>query len=98
MTSELPEKDSTAMDPRAQAARLRELLAIPEGRRTDEQWDEIIGIEIDLGPRTLPGNQPQQAAPEGRRQQGRRPGSKPILASTNPGSQGNWRPSSQGQP
>lgn len=84
MTSELPEKDSTAPDPRAQAARLRELLAIPEGRRTDEQWDEIIGIEIDIGPRKLPGNLLQQAAPEGRRQQGRRPGSKPIVAGNYP--------------
>ena len=79
MTSEPPEKD-----PREQAARLRELLAISEGRRTDEQWDEIIGIEIDLGPRKLPGSQPQQAAQEGRRQPNQRPGIKPTMAGNYP--------------
>ena len=80
MTSELPEKESLEKNPQVQAARLRELLAIPEGRRTDAQWDEIIGIEIDLGPKKLPGNQPKQAAQDGRRQQGRRPGNKPTPA------------------
>jgi len=30
--------------------RLRELLAIPERDRTDEQWDEIIELEIQLAP------------------------------------------------
>jgi hypothetical protein len=30
--------------------RLRELLAIPERDRTDEQWDAIVAIEIELGP------------------------------------------------
>ena len=68
MTSELPDEN----DPRTQAARLRELLAIPEGRRTDAQWDEIIGIEIDLGPRKLAGNQPQQAV-RGERRQPKKP-------------------------
>ena len=29
-------------------ARLRELLAIPESRRTDAQWDEIHELEIKL--------------------------------------------------
>lgn len=72
MASETPEKD-----PREQAARLRELLAIPERQRTDAQWDEMIDIEIDLGPRKLPGNQPRQEAPNGL-QQGKRPSSKPA--------------------
>jgi hypothetical protein len=31
---------------------LRELLAIPERDRTDEQWDEIVELEIQ----TAPGN------------------------------------------
>lgn len=35
-------------------ARLRELLSIPERVRTDAQWDEIIEIEITLGPRKSP--------------------------------------------
>jgi len=34
-----------AMSPRA---RLQELLAIPESRRTDAQWDEIHELEINL--------------------------------------------------
>lgn len=35
------------VDPRR---RLRELLAIPERDRSDEQWDEIIELEIQLAP------------------------------------------------
>lgn len=34
-------------DPRR---RLRELLSVPERDRTDEQWDEIIELEIQLAP------------------------------------------------
>ena len=36
--------------------RLRELLSVPERDRTDEQWDEIIELEIQLAPgnRALP--------------------------------------------
>ena len=30
--------------------RLRELLSIPERDRTDDQWDEIIELEIQLAP------------------------------------------------
>lgn len=30
--------------------RLRELLSIPERDRSDEQWDEIIELEIQLAP------------------------------------------------
>jgi hypothetical protein len=47
------------MDPRR---RLRELLAIPAGQRTDEQWDEINELEI----RFAPGNsesRPEQQQP-----------------------------------
>jgi len=75
MNSEAPEKD-----PREQAARLRELLAIPERQRTDAQWDEIIDIEINLGPKKPSGGQPpRQDAGEGRRQQAKRPGNKPSV-------------------
>lgn len=35
------------VDPRR---RLRELLSIPEGQRTDPQWDEIIELEVQLAP------------------------------------------------
>lgn len=34
-------------DPRR---RLRELLAVPERDRSDEQWDEIVELEISLAP------------------------------------------------
>lgn len=30
--------------------RLRELLSIPERDRTEEQWDEIVELEIQLAP------------------------------------------------
>lgn len=40
-------------------ARLRELLSIPERVRTDAQWDEIIEIEITLGPRKPLGGSPK---------------------------------------
>lgn len=62
-------------DPRR---RLRELLAIPERDRTDEVWDEIASLEIELAP----GNRavsPQGDSGRGqdqqprRQEQGRRP-------------------------
>jgi hypothetical protein len=59
--------------------RLRELLAIPERDRTDEQWDEIIELEIQMAP----GNREAQNKPDpGRRQEprpqhARRPDQKP---------------------
>jgi len=37
-------------------ARLRELLSIPEGQRSDAHWDELVAIEIDMGPRTRSSN------------------------------------------
>jgi hypothetical protein len=36
--------------PQTSARRLRELLAVPERERTDEVWDEIIALEIQLAP------------------------------------------------
>lgn len=74
MTSEVPEKD-----PRDLAARLRELLAIPERQRTDAQWDEIIDIEISQGPKKPSGNALRQDGSDGRRQQPKRPGNKPAV-------------------
>jgi len=39
--------------------RLRELLSIPERDRSDEQWDEIIELEIQLAPgNRISGNEP----------------------------------------
>ncbi len=54
--------------PPSPQARLRELLAIPERLRTDAQWDEIIEIEITMGPKKLPGNQSKPASQSPSRQ------------------------------
>lgn len=51
--------DSTTIDPRR---RMRELLAIPDRDRTDEQWDELNELEI----RTAPGNRESDRSPEKR--------------------------------
>ncbi len=55
-----PENESTAPQPIDTRRRLRELLSIPERDRTDEQWDEIIELEIQLAPgnRISPNEQP----------------------------------------
>lgn len=55
--------------------RLRELLSVPERDRTDEVWDEIIELEIQLAPgNRVSGNEhggnnagrgPQQGKPQG---------------------------------
>ncbi len=39
-----------AVPPVDNRRRLRDLLSIPERDRTDEQWDEIIELEIQLAP------------------------------------------------
>ncbi len=78
MAPDTPEKD-----PRELNARLRELLAIPERQRTDEQWDEIIDIEISLGPKKPSANNTYNARPDSqdpnKRPQGKRPGNKPAM-------------------
>jgi hypothetical protein len=51
--------DQQAIDPRR---RIRELNAIPERDRTDEQWDELNELEI----RTAPGNRESDRPPEKR--------------------------------
>lgn len=43
----IPPSPPPPPDPRR---RLRELLAVPERDRTDEQWDEINELEIQLAP------------------------------------------------
>ncbi len=55
-----------------QRRRLRELLSIPERDRTDEVWDEIIELEIQLAPgNRISGNEPHggnsgRGAPHGK--------------------------------
>ena len=47
--------------------RLRELLSVPERDRTDEQWDEIIELEIQLAPgNRISGNESQGGGNQGR--------------------------------
>ncbi|MCL2345931.1 MAG: hypothetical protein FWC58_08785 [Desulfobulbus sp.] len=45
-----PEIPSVAPPPNDNRRRLRELLSVPERDRSDEQWDEIIELEIQLAP------------------------------------------------
>jgi len=45
-----PVNPPPAPPPNDNRRRLRELLSIPERDRTDEQWDEIIELEIQLAP------------------------------------------------
>lgn len=46
----LPEDTAPVAQPFDAKRRLRELLSIPERDRSDEQWDEIIELEIQLAP------------------------------------------------
>lgn len=46
----IPEESAPVAQPFDQKRRLRELLSVPERDRTDEQWDEIIELEIQLAP------------------------------------------------
>jgi hypothetical protein len=51
---ETPVESQPAPAPQFDARRrLRELLSTPERDRTDEQWDEIIELEIQLAPATV---------------------------------------------
>ena len=59
MTTQNPEDTLTPIDPPAappvpqgldSRRRVRELLSVPERDRSDEQWDEIIELEIQLAP------------------------------------------------
>jgi hypothetical protein len=54
MNDQNPENPPLIQQPVAPAndnkRRLRELLSIPERDRTDEQWDEIVELEIQLAP------------------------------------------------
>lgn len=62
-------------DPRR---RLRELLSIPERDRTDEQWDEIIELEIQLAPgNRISSNEPLGGNPGRNNMQHGKPGGNP---------------------
>jgi hypothetical protein len=54
-----PEAPVAVAPPPDTRRRLRDLLSIPERDRTDEQWDEIIELEIQLAPgNRVSGNEP----------------------------------------
>lgn len=58
---DLPENPPAVAQPIDTKRRLRELLSIPERDRTDEQWDEIIELEIQLAPgNRISGNEQPQ--------------------------------------
>lgn len=63
MTNSNPENPPVSLPPPSppndNRRRLRELLSVPERDRTDEQWDEIIELEIQLAPgNRISGNEP----------------------------------------
>ncbi|WP_422901753.1 hypothetical protein [Propionivibrio sp.] len=85
--------DPEPIDPRR---RIRELTAIPERDRTDEQWDELNELEI----RTAPGNRESD-----RQQPERRLGSSPQVRRPdrnqgvkNNGPRPDTRPPQEGRP
>ncbi|HMT80099.1 MAG TPA: hypothetical protein PKD66_06985 [Azonexus sp.] len=59
-----PENPVAVVQPLDNRRRLRELLSIPERDRTDEQWDEIIELEIQLAPgNRVSSNEPLGGSP-----------------------------------
>lgn len=72
--------------------RMQELLAIPERQRTDEEWDELIELEISLAPgnRGTPGTGPAPDANQQHRRHGGGGGvgGQPQQHRQNPGGQG----------
>jgi hypothetical protein len=64
-----------APPPNDNRRRLRELLSIAERDRTDEQWDEIIELEIQLAPgNRISGNEPSGNVGRGPMSQQGKPG------------------------
>lgn len=75
-----PQAVPAMVDPRR---RLRELLSIPEGQRTDPQWDEIIELEVQLAPGNRIGGEPART--------GNRPHGQPNQQGPKPGGGGNFK-------
>lgn len=50
VTEAIVEEQQPEFQPLDLKRRLRELLSVPERDRSDEQWDEIIELEIQLAP------------------------------------------------
>ena len=70
-----PEAPAVVAPPPDTRRRLRDLLSIPERDRTDEQWDEIIELEIQLAPgNRVSGNEPLGGNPGRSNMQHGKPG------------------------
>ena len=71
---ENPPENQPAVTPQIDSRRrLRELLSVPERDRTDEQWDEIIELEIQLAPGNRISGSEQQKKHRPRSNNNRRP-------------------------
>jgi hypothetical protein len=96
-TSEVPQEGAHQSQSPAPVAldikrRMRELLSIPDSQRSDEQWDELIELEIQMAPGNRVGaggprenNQPRSQSPRGGGGGGGNPGGGA------PGGGGNWK-------
>ena len=76
--------DTTPTDLRT---KLRQLLSIPERDRTDEEWDAIVAIEIELGPGKTTGPAKSGGGGGGQNMQ---PGQQPARHGNKP-SKGHWK-------
>ena len=82
-----PAPSAPSFDPRR---RLRELLSVPEGQRTDPQWDEIIELEVQLAPgNRIGGDMPRNNDRNDRGQGQKHAGNSGTGG--NPGTGGNWK-------
>lgn len=67
-----PESPPVVAPPNDNRRRLRELLSIAERDRSDEQWDEIIELEIQLAPgNRISGNDHNEGPVRGQQSQSR---------------------------
>jgi hypothetical protein len=88
-----PEVQSAAPPPNDNRRRLRELLSIPERDRSDEQWDEIIELEIQLAPgNRISGNESSGGQNRSSMPQGNKPGSGNAQKKHRPRTNNNRRP------
>lgn len=80
--------------------RMRELLSIPDSQRSDEQWDELIEIEIQLAPGNRLGSAPpRQSESRGQGHRGGGGGGVSVggnASASGPGG-GNWKRNSSGR-
>ena len=90
--------DPQTTEPANPRRRLQELLAIPDGQRTDEQWDELNELEIMLAS----GNRERPQQGQSARAPGNAPAGQPRPAggenARRPGKKFRHRPQRRGPP